>query len=537
MAGPGSTEATELDQLIANAKTLRLKAEAKAGEIAAAIKKQEATTPGDGRPGPEVRRLARELGLISARLRRATQQLQNALGVTDQVLDAADRAKLPKYDDRWWRHQIVETPPSQYIDEVAPQALERLLQRVDPVWLEEQSTRAYRLGADFLSTPLHLVGGARLPRPGAPAAPQRFAHMLLVARDHVMKRDDLDFFAAAEFIPELTVLGRRLDLIPSLGTEAVRKLDLLPTLTDDEVCSTIYELTVGTACVLKGRRIEMLPASPSKKSPDFRLLDLGVPAVVECKRRRGLAEYELTEAETVERLYEPLREIVKEKGLHGSLETRFRVPVDTVHPDEFVRVASAILTQSADTETFAVPWGELAYSRLPLTVNTPDTRLYSPDFLQQVFGWSSLDNDWDGLLCEVEAPQGIRVRSARLPSCLKWRSDSPKALTTKSRGVTSLWAKAAKQIPAGEVGFVYIAYPEGQRGELADARTREIIASSGEHWYHRWSIRIPLTVIGRIYARPLGAGVPDFIESALPGVSPGEEHWLEKLPGRVFLGP
>jgi hypothetical protein len=258
------------------------------------------------------------------------------------------------------------------------------------------------------------------------------------------------------------------------------------------------------------------------------------PTVLECKRRQGLTKYELDEAVGVERLYQPIREIVKADGLHGALEVRFRVPVDRVSTDDFMSAVRPALSQSTDAEEVVANWGRVSYRRFPFSGTTSDTRLYSPDYLQQVFAWSPLDNNWDGLLCEVERPSRIRVDSYRLPFCVKWRSDSAEALTKKARGVTSLWASAAQQIPAGEVGLIYIAYPEGQRGEVADARTRHIVAASADLW-HRWSIRIPVTVIARLYARPLGAGVPDLIESALPGVSPGEEHWLAQLPGRVFF--
>jgi hypothetical protein len=112
--------------------------------------------------------------------------------------------------------------------------------------------------------------------------------MLLVALDHLAKRDDLDFFAAASFVPELAALGRRLDFIPRLGPEAVRKFERLPAATAEEVTSTIYELLVGIACATRGLGTEMLPAYKTGKSPDFRLHNLGMPAVVECKRRRGL---------------------------------------------------------------------------------------------------------------------------------------------------------------------------------------------------------------------------------------------------------
>lgn len=524
-----------LDRLMAEAAQIRLAVDAKFAELVAAIKKQEATNPGASHPGSEVRRLTAELRALNAKLGRAGKRLQQAVGVSEEELEAIERAGLPPYDDRWWRHQIVETPPSEYLDDFTPQAVRALMAHVNPEWLKEQAGRSYRLDDIFLSTPLHIVGGVRVIPAGAQAPPpQRFAHMLLVTIDHLDKRDDLDFFAAAGFVPELTALGCRLDLLSKLGPEAIRKFERLPLATDDEVPSMTYELLVGTACVLKGRNIEMLAATGSGKSPDFRLHDMGAPAVIECKRRQGLTRYELDEAALVEQLYRPVRQHARANGLHGSLEVRFRVPVEMVDHGEFTHVLTSGLGQTTDVDRVLTNWGEFSYWRLPFAGRTSDTRLYSPDFLQQVFAWSPLDNEWDGLLCEVEPPTRIRVKEFRLPFCLKWRSDSAEAVTKKARGVTSLWASAAKQIPAGEVGFVYIAYPEGQRGELADARTRDILATSSELW-HRWSIRIPVTVIGRLYARPLGPGVPDLIESALPGVSPGEEHWLAQLPGRVFF--
>jgi hypothetical protein len=76
-----------------------------------------------------------------------------------------------------------------------------------------------------------------------------------------------------------------------------------------------------------------------------------------------------------------------------------------------------------------------------------------------------------------------------MPLCLKWRSESEEALTKKARGITSLWADAVKQIPDGEIGFVYIAYPEGARPGLADARTRHILKAGTEVW-HRWSAQL-----------------------------------------------
>ena len=160
-------------------------------------------------------------------------------------------------------------------------------------------------------------------------------------------------------------------------------------------------------------------------------------------------------------------------------------------------------------------------------------RTVPADFLQQVFGWDPLQTEWDGILCQVEAPTEISVEKFRLPFCLKWRSESEEALTKRARGITSLWADAVKQLPDGEIGFVYIAYPEGARPAIADARTRHILSSMEQTW-HRWSVRVPATIINRLYPRPVGSGCPDLIESSLGGAGKGQEFWLSKLPWLVF---
>ncbi len=119
------------------------------------------------------------------------------------------------------------------------------------------------------------------------------------------------------------------------------------------------------------------------------------------------------------------------------------------------------------------------------------------------------------------------------PLCLKWRSESGEALLKKARGIKSLWADAIKQIPDGETGFIYVAYPEGSRAAIADTRTRQIMKELNEVW-HRWSVRAPATVVSRLCARALGAGLPDLIENVLLAATEGQEYWLTKLPQRIF---
>ena len=476
------------DKLIAEYNRLRRDVDATLAEFVAEIKRQEATDLEARRPGPEVRRLRQKLAAAVARMGPVYKDLKEIVGIDEAELDMIERKGLPSYDDRWWRQQIVEVPPSECLDDLTPQAVSALLDRIDPQWLADQATCPFRLDRSFLTTPLQIVGGVRVPVPPPAAPPQRFAHMLLVAVDHLNKRDDLDFFSAADFVPELTALGARLPVLPELGAEALRKFKELPFTANDEVPSTIYELLVGTACVLKGRKVEMLASHGVRKTPDFRLHDMIAPAVIECKRRHGLSRYELNEAAAVRVLYEDLRQFAQEAGLHGIVEVSFSRPIAAVERSVFIQSMTAALNQMADSSPSTTEWGEFSYQRLPYSGAISHTRLYSPDFLQQVFRWSPQDNDWDGLLCEVEPPVGILVREFRLPFCLKWRSESPEALIKKARGVTSLWAKATKQIPPGEIGFIYIAYSEGQRSGLADARTRYILDSSVHRFEYRCSI-------------------------------------------------
>ena len=81
--------------------------------------------------------------------------------------------------------------------------------------------------------------------------------------------------------------------------------------------------------------------------------------------------------------------------------------------------------------------------------------------------------------------------------------------------------------------MIYIAYPEGNRTVVADARTEHIKGAIDE-WVPRWSVQIAMTVIGRLYPRALGVGVPDRIESSFGVTIDGDEAWLGMFPMNVF---
>lgn len=506
--------------------------------MSAVIKTQVATSNEVG-PGKAVLAIYGETRKLRADFLRHIRCLQREAGISEKEMRAIERAHdlegLPDSDHELWREEIEQVPSSRNLDDLAHNAVIQLTRQLNMDWLEQEAAKPYRLDSVFLAKPLHLVNGVRVGFGAEAPGPQRFARMLLLSMDHLMQRMDLDFFLGATLIPECAALGNCLDEIKTLGSEAERKLQTLPQMTDDQVSSTIYELLVGAACVRKGLNLTMIPEDRVNKVPDYRITNLHqVPAVIECKRRRGLTEYELEEAKCFEDLYSFVRPVLLEQGVHGCFEISFNTELSSVNFEDFKTQMLHAIEKPDREDPMRTPWGSLRFRTLPFRRSITGTRLYSPEYLNEVFDWDVLQDQWDGLLCEVETPSRLDVEIFTRPICLKWRSDSEQALKRKARGIKSLWADAAKQIPDGEIGFVYIAYPEGSRAPIADMRTRQIMTELNEVWY-RWSIRLPATIVGRLYGRALGIGYPDFIENVLLAASKGQEHWLKDLPHRVFV--
>jgi hypothetical protein len=507
----------------------------KAQELSNAIKAQVAA--GDTlRPGEIVKSLTRDIRNIEACFLRELRALRRAHGISareSREFERALNAQILPTGDAFLRVQVEETPSTCDLDSLAASGFERLVRLYDPNWLRAEAEKEYRLGDSFFNNPLHLINGTRVVAQET-GGPQHFARMLLVCQDHLKKRADLDFFSAATFVPEVAILGNSLKEIAMLGPEAERKLAGLPALSGEKVSSTVYELLVGAACVRRGLDLTMVPEDRVRKVPDFKVDGIGpIAGAIECKRRLGLTAYEIDEAARIDELYSVIRIRLYERRIHGMLEVAFTVPVYSVAIEEFVDFVLQTITPDQELEPTPTAWGSLGFRRLPFYNTIKPTRLYSPDFLSQVFRWNTLQDEWDGLICEVESPWRIIVKEFRKPLCLKWRSESEEALTKKARGITSLWADAMKQIPDGDLGFLYIAYPEGSRPSIADARTSQIRQAVAEGW-HRWSVRVPAMIINRLYARPIGPGYPDLIESSIPAASQGHESWLSKLPWQVF---
>jgi hypothetical protein len=189
--------------------------------------------------------------------------------------------------------------------------------------------------------------------------------MLLLSLDHLSKKNDLDFFSASTFLPEIATLGNSVPEIRELGPEAVRKLASLGSVPDEQVTSTIYELLVGAAWVRLGHSITMVPEDKSNKVPDFAVSGMGgFNGAVECKRRLGLSKYELDEAQYVAELYGAVRGPLRERGINVSIEMAFQVEVQEVRSAEFVE---KVLKSSFDgdwDEPVSTDWGRYTLRQL-----------------------------------------------------------------------------------------------------------------------------------------------------------------------------
>lgn len=370
---------------------------------------------------------------------------------------------------------------------------------------------------------------------GLPAL-HKFANYLVVANDHLRKEPFLDTYTAARAIPQICSLGIALEALKEVkGADSrLRKLWRGPSRETD---STIFELLVAAAFARMGHDVAFIEETPREKTPDLRLNNTPVPTVIECKRRQPLNDYENTEFTVIRDAFALICSHRKEMGLVGELSIDFKQEITSLSPSaiaESIRDTTMSLSPYADKAT---EWGTIHLRPVDVSQEFERTRLYSPDFLRRVFGTDLEMDDFDGI-CAVAANDSYpEVERAELPLLLKWTSNSQAALERKLETVKNLWVDAVKQIPTGEMGLVYLAYEEGHRPSLADARTDAIRELVNTIHFNRQAIVIPMTVISRLYPNVVHEGRPDFIESALPAAGPdleGYMFWTQEMPTSVF---
>lgn len=424
-----------------------------------------------------------------------------------------------------------QVEPTAFVDDNLALALAALTARLPAGWLELESADLFRLPDTPVDRPFSIVKGFR-PESERPSG-HRLRQMVQVAKDRLAEDPRYDHVAGALLVPQLTRLGMRLELLDAVPGAAARIENLWKK--PAEVDNTVLELLVAAGLAERGCRPSFIPEGQSK-TPDIRCED-PFPLVVECKRRNALSDYELEEEAAMRALFLRIEAGARERGMTGV----FELTLSAEHKDLDMEAITACCMQQRlhrhPHRPLQYGWGSVAFRRIPLRVGLPGvTKAYSPELLEYCFDWNPDLPVHDGLICRAAGAEGVLVQEITGAVALAWTNTAEVVVEKRSRPPTSLFGKAANQVPGGEFAIVYISYPEGAREEIADRRMQEI-AKRLREWEHSASFRIPLIYISRLYPRALEGGAPDLIESTmsfLSEVSGGDPWMLEKYPSCVF---
>jgi hypothetical protein len=484
----------------------------------------------------QLQSLEEEALTISEQHSKLVQDAQDALGITDEMVDAlqSKHQRKKSASDKITRADLTSDTVSvtNWLEDELPVALENILAVVDKGWLKKEKEKNSALGELFLETPLSLVRGIRLESEFAKI--HRMAQSLFVCEDYLDKRMDYDFFAGSLLIPQTAALGKRLDLLGQVGGETKRRINSLWEHKSSFVDSTAFELLVAACCVERGRDVEFL-STTDKKSPDLRVHDYPFPMVIECKRKQRITDFEIKEESVMRKVFLHLEKKTNQLGMWGTFILQAEMHIEEGMAEE---VAGACVRQRLTInprKPVKYPWGTVSFIELETRRSCTPTRLYSPNFLQDIFGWNMDLPQYDGIICRVRPPEDIIVNYVRDPCALLWSNSSEESKRKKSWTPSGLFGEATQQIPPGELGIIYLCYEEGTIEQHADTKTTMLIDQLNK-FTHSAGIRIPVTLINRLYPRPIGDGGPDLIENVMQIMSDlyGDPVYFEDFPSSTF---
>lgn len=479
-----------------------------------------------------------EMDAAIERAQRARVELDAAVAATLEAagIDPDDLAEKKEVVGdpfpRLSRASIVDDTPAAtaYVEDHLPEAIELIERHAPNGWLEREPADLFRLSSMADEQPVSIVKGVRLEseRPKG----HRLRQAITLAKDYLDNDPRYDHFGGALAVTQLAQLGRRVGALRAVGGSQER-VDALYSGADTD--AIMFELLVAAACSAKGRAMVFVEPT-SVKSPDLRSTD-AFNMVIECKRSAALTVYEVDEEARMRSLFRLIKADAMARGQFGTYEVAFSVEASAV---DMADVAATCLRQrlAAHPErSLAYPWGTVAFRPLPRRVDLDEvTKAYSPIMLDEVFGWKLDMPSWDGFICQIDGPPAAAVDQVRSPVGLAWRVDAEAAITKRSRAPVGLFAKALKQVPSGEFGLVYVAYPEGARLDVADNRTRAYMERINQ-WEHDGAIRIPATFLVRQFPLPTGHGNPDMVENTIRFLSEegGGDEWIfREYPAAIF---
>jgi hypothetical protein len=462
-----------------------------------------------------------------------TQEERNAI----DAAEAAEKSML-KMDAvaRLWKRELstdsVQPTTALTIDESISAGIGKILAHVPKSWLNEQLELCKSATPTHPNVPLLLYGNTRSDEPKRTG--HAFGRALTLAMKLVSNSADYDIYEGAILVPQIAALCLTFDYLKGVKG-GIGKFEELSRAPDSEMPGRIFELLVAAHCAELGRIVEFLDPS-NAKTLDLRINDFPFPAVIECKRQSVFSAYEQGEISKLADVFQILRSDPRSQRLVGDLRLVFSKDIDAVPTQDIVRDATDCLRKIDPYGSLETDWGTLDFVSLEVSsLLEHETSLYSPYFLENVFGWNTQTTNYDGLCAIVKNDASRMTGRGELPFSLRWRAEATSAIERKARCVTSLLAEAVSQIPVGEGGFIYISYDDFHRAEVADRRTSRILQMARGFQIRERGVRPPMMiVISRLFPNSLGEGKPDLIESCLPLTTEKENRWGGIMPGRVF---
>ena len=525
----------ELDKLLAESNGLQEQVKLLLPRLAEARRRYAVTKTDTDRSrfesiGDEASALSARLGKIADAMIAATGLPSEFFQILDELDANSDYSHLPRRN--LTQEQIATTAD---LDGHLPQALDAIRRLLPSGWVDGESPELARL--DHLAKPesiLSLTKGLR-PDSELPSI-HRFRQAIRVSHDYLSEHLAYDHFAGATLVPSLVQLGSQLNQLEQVGGDVKGRLQRLWSGDSGNVDASLMEVVTAARCAGLGRKLEFIPET-RQKSPDLRCHD-PFPLVIECKRQRALSDYELAEERIMRDLFLRLRGAASRRGLCGRFSLRLEVEASTINREDVVaRLISQRLAPHPERE-LSYPWGRSAFIELPRRLELRNiTRLYSPDMLEQTFGWRSDLPEWDGLCCWIGNARTLTMSYVQEPLGLIWNNTSEAAIRKRTWAPTNLFGGAMDQIHPGEFGLIYIAYCEGAREEVSDLRVNAFMERI-RTWEHAGNIGIPISFLCRLYPRPLAHGAPDLIESSIQLRSGLDAAVLFKeFPTTIFTQP
>lgn len=462
-------------------------------------------------------------------------RMNEASGIPPEVLEELTAYRPVPGPDRTPRQTLTSdlVPSTFEIDDHLGLALETLRSQLPPGWLDEEPAELADISPLYVSDGiLSLTKGIRPESEFSKI--HRLRQAIRVSEHYLAISPAYDQFAGALLVPAVVRFGLLHDALKEVGGDLTTRLRRLWTGASGDVDSTMMELFTAATCASRGRRVEFIEET-TDKSPDLRCHD-PFPLVIECKRQRPLSQYEIAEEAVMRDLFARLRIEARKRRVWGRFSLVLTVEAKHLNVQEVVtQLVGQRFAPRPDREQI-YEWGRTAFIERPWRIYLPaETRPYSPHLLERVFGWTTDLPKWDGLCCSIDNAREPWIDATEGALGLVWNNISEPAMRKKTWAPAALFGAAAGQVPRGEFGIVYIAYNEGARPEVADARVEAYKARLHE-WEHSSDIQIPISFLSRLYPRPLKHGAPDLIESSVRLCSDlyGQPLLFEEFPGTVF---